>query len=173
MKLLLELRGTDVGISESESFTLSYRLRKAARAVLFNDKNEIAILYVSKNNYHKLPGGAFEMGEDVADALKREVLEEVGSHIDIGDEIGLTIEYRNRNSEIQISYCYLAKVIGDLAKPSFDQYEQADGLQLLWVGIDEAISLLMNDDTDVYNGKFIKKRDLIILNEAKRIAKAL
>ena len=171
MKLLLELRGTDVGISESESFTLPYRLRKAARAVLFNDKNEIAILYVSKDNYHKLPGGGFEVGENVADALKREALEEVGSHIDIGDEIGLTIEYRNKNSELQISYCYLAKVVGDLVKPAFDEGELADGFQLLWVGIDEAISLLMNDNTDEYNGKFIKKRDLAILNEAKRNAK--
>lgn len=171
MKLLLEIRGTDVGISESESFTLPYKLRKAARAVLFNDKNEIAILYVSKDGYHKLPGGGFETGEDVATALEREVLEEVGSHINISSEIGLIIEYRNKYETLQISYCYLAKVVGDLVEPAFDEGELADGFQLLWVSINEAISLLMNDDTDVYNGKFIKKRDLAILNEAKRIAK--
>ena len=171
MKLLLELNETDIGLPESESFTLPYKLRKAARAIIFNQKGEIALLYVSKDNYHKLPGGGFEVGEDVASALKREALEEVGSHIDITDEVGLTIEYRNQENCLQISYCFLAKVVGEVGEPNFDSGEVADGFQPLWVSIDEAVSLLTNDKPEIYTGKFIQKRDLTLLNEAKRIAK--
>jgi len=171
MKLLLELNGTDVGLSESESFTLPYTLRKAARAVIFNDKGEIALLFVSKDNYHKLPGGGFEVGEDVATALKREALEEVGSHIEITAEVGLTIEYRNYINQLQISYCFIAKTVGELVEPSFDAGEIADGFQPLWVSIDEAIALLSKEKPEVNNGRYIQKRDLVILNEAKKIAK--
>lgn len=171
MKLLLELNETDIGLPENESFTLPYKLRKAARAIIFNKKGEIALLYVSKNNYHKLPGGGFEVGEDVASALKREALEEVGSHIDITDEVGLTIEYRNQENCLQISYCFFAKVVGEVGEPNFDIGEIADGFQLLWVSIDDAVSLLMNDKPEVYTGKFIQKRDLALLNEAKQTAK--
>jgi len=171
MKLLLELNETDIGLPESESFTLPYKLRKAARAIIFNEKGEIALLYVSKDNYHKLPGGGFEVGENVASALKREALEEVGSHIDVTGEVGLTIEYRNQENCLQISYCFIAKVVGEVGEPNFDSGEVADGFQPLWVSIDEAVSLLTNDKPEIYTGKFIQKRDLTLLNEAKRIAK--
>lgn len=171
MKLLLEINGNDVGLTEKESYSLSYNLRKAARAVVFNDKNEIALLFVSKDNYHKLPGGGLEVGEDIKTALEREVLEEAGSRIEVMNEIGLTIEYRNMIKQLQISYCFIAKSIGELSDPKFDKGELADGFQPLWVDIDKAILLLSNDKSDVYNGKFIQKRDLAILKEAKRIVK--
>jgi ADP-ribose pyrophosphatase YjhB (NUDIX family) len=169
MKLLLELRGVDVGLTETESFTLPYNLRKAARAVIFNGKGEIALLFVSRDNYHKLPGGGFEAGEDVITALKRESLEEVGAMVEVTAELGITIEYRKYINQLQISYCFIANVVGDLASPSFDKGELSDGFQLLWVSLDEAISLLSDDKPEVNNGRFIQKRDLLILSEAKKI----
>jgi 8-oxo-dGTP diphosphatase len=169
MRLLLELRGIDVGLSEAESLTVPYTLRKAARAVIFNDKGEIALLFVSRDNFHKLPGGGFEENEDATTALGREVGEEVGAQINITDEIGVTIEYRNYINQLQISYCFIANVVGDLASPAFDNGEIAEGFKLLWVSIDEAISLLSADKPVVKNGKYIQKRDLLILNEAKKI----
>jgi len=33
------------------------KFRHAARAVVVNQKNRIALLYVAKDHYHKLPGG--------------------------------------------------------------------------------------------------------------------
>ena len=49
--------------------------RFACRAVLFDDKNLVPILYVSKFKYHKLPGGGIKTGENKAEALNREILE--------------------------------------------------------------------------------------------------
>ena len=149
---------------------MQYNLRKAARAVIFNDRNEIALQYVSKDNYHKLPGGGLETGEDVETALKRECLEEAGSNISIINEIGITIEYRNYVNLLQISYCYIAELVGETVEPSFDEGELAHGFQSIWVSIDEAILMLQNEKPDVNEGKYIQCRDLTILKEAKRIA---
>lgn len=169
MKLLLELNGVSIGLDEKEKFGVPYNLRKAARAVIFNDKNEIALLYVSKDNYHKLPGGGFESGEDVETALRRECLEETGSEIEIIDEIGLTIEYRNYKNLLQISYCYIAKSVGELSQPNFDKNELENGFQLVWTGLDEAISVLSSEHPNVSDGKYMNMRELAILKEAKRI----
>ena len=65
----------------------AYRVRKAARAVVINDRDEIALLFVANGNYHKLPGGGIENNETIYDALKREVEEEVGTMIEDIEEL--------------------------------------------------------------------------------------
>ena len=168
MKLLLELRELDIGLCDIESFTSPYKLRKAARAVLFNNDNKIALLYVSKHKYHKLPGGGVEEGEDLRIALARESLEEVGSSLEVMDGVGIIVEYRNKMNELQISYCYTAKTVGEFGDPSFTDKEKGDGFQLLWVTLDEAIELLSHDNPDNYVGKFIQKRDLFFLSKVHK-----
>lgn len=165
MNLLLELRESDLGLSGNESFTIPYRLRKCARAVIFNDENKIALIYVSKKQYHKLPGGGIEAGEDITTALEREAREEVGCQIEITDELGLTIEYQNNAQIIQISYCYLAKLIGEPKAPTLTTAEEEAGFELMWVSLDEAIALISKDDPT----RFVQKRDLALLTESKRI----
>ena len=94
MELLAELNDKIIGIEGPE--TAKYKVKKSARAVLFNEENKIAIMYVSKDNYHKLPGGSFEGNEDLNTALAREVLEETGHVIkSIENEIGMILEFRN------------------------------------------------------------------------------
>jgi hypothetical protein len=56
MNLFLELRESDLGFGAPESFEINYRLRKASRALVFNHENKIALMHVTKDNYHKLPG---------------------------------------------------------------------------------------------------------------------
>ena len=55
--------------------------REASRAVLFDKNNLIPLLFVSKYNYHKLPGGGIDDSEDAIKALIREVLEKVDVEI--------------------------------------------------------------------------------------------
>ena len=117
MELLLEIRESDVGLKGTESFTVPYTLRKAARAIIFNTKRDIAFMHVVKEHYHKLPGGGVEEGEDIHIALKREALEEAGSQIEIGKGLGVIIEYRNQIKLLQISYCFVANVVGDIQAP--------------------------------------------------------
>ena len=110
MHLIKEITEKEVTNNSTVLSGIKYTLRKAARAVLFKD-DKIAILFVSKNNYHKLPGGGIEPGENIHEALQREILEETGCTSEIGEPIGITIEYKDMVGFLQISYVFSAVVI--------------------------------------------------------------
>lgn len=162
MKLIREIIEKDITNKETYE-EISYKVRKASRAIVFNEANKIALLNVSKDNYHKLPGGGIEKDEDIITALRRELMEEVGVEIDILDELGMIIEYRDQFKQLQISYCYLCKVIGEYQETSFTEEEKDNGFILEWVSLNEAISILEKDNPEKYMGKFIKERDLEFL----------
>lgn len=157
----LQLSDHNVAVNRNGS---RYWFRRAARAVVQNDKNEIALLHVTKHNYYKLPGGGIEAQEHATDALKREVLEEVGVDIVIQDEIGLVIEYRDAHELIQFSYCFLAQAIGGENSVSFT----ADELESLhWYPLEDAISIMEQTKPDDYAGIFIRARDQMILKKLR------
>lgn len=166
MRILAELHEKGAGISESEKVKNKYEKRRAARAVLFDKNNRIALLFVSKHNYYKLPSGGLKADEDTQTALKREIKEETGCDIDVEKENGSVVENRNKFEIKQTSFCFLAKAKRK-DEPHFEQGEIEDGFQLQWVDINKAIYLLKNSQPDTYDGKFIIKRDLIFLKKAK------
>jgi len=171
MKILKEIRDKDLGMAGEERYKKPYYLRKAARAVVFNEQGKIAFQFVSKHNYHNLPGGGIKKGEDIRQALKRECLEESGCKIEIKDEVGVIIEYKNRFNNIQISYCFLAKTVGEIGKPEYEKKEIKEGMIPLWVSIEKAMELIKKDKPDDYQGRFIKMRDATFLKEAYMIYK--
>lgn len=171
MNNLLTVEDADFDPKIKRGAESQYHLREAARGVLFDDTGLIYLMHVKKHGYHKLPGGGLDPGESKVDALKRELLEEVGCNAEIIEETGTTTEYRNHNDfEKQISYCYIAKQIGALREPHLEQAEIDNGMTHIKVsGIQAAIDLLENDKPDNISGKFIQKRDLAILRQAQLI----
>lgn len=147
----------------------AYHVRKAARAVVINDRDEIALLFVANGNYHKLPGGGIENNETIYDALKREVEEEVGTMIEDIEELGMTLEYRGEVGHLQISYGYKAKATGELKDPSYTEAEINDGFVLRWVPMHIALEILKQDQPTNYIGKFIQNRDLELLMKADEL----
>ena len=49
--------------------------RFAVRAVLIDEKGHTPVVFASKMNYHKIPGGGIEKGENKIEALTREIYE--------------------------------------------------------------------------------------------------
>lgn len=167
MKLIREIY--DSGISSHHHSDKPYGVRKASRAIVLNERDEAALLHVTADGYYKLPGGGIEAGESIEEALKREVLEEVGVSIEIHDEIGMIIEYREQFNQLQISYCYSARVQGDHSVPSFTATEQEKGFKLCWFDLEECIQLMQRNKPEQYVGSFIVSRDLAFLEEARRM----
>ncbi len=136
-----------------------FRIRKAARAVVFDEEGKIGLLYVAKDKYHKLPGGGLEVDEDISTALKRECLEELGCDIIIGESLGEIIEYRDKWELAQTSYCYLANLQGQKGAPNFTTEEREKDFQIKWLFPDEALKIIEEDVPEGDEGPFIKQRD--------------
>lgn len=146
-----------------------YIPRLAARGIVFDKKNNVAVLPVSNHNYYKLPGGGIEKGENKLVAFRRECLEEIGFDIEVTAELGIIIEYRTEFSVIQTSYCYIGKVIGSKKEVAFTEHEISQGLkEAKWVSFKEALKLVSNSQPNNYEGSFIKERDTLILETAQK-----
>ncbi|MDD5749454.1 MAG: NUDIX domain-containing protein [Patescibacteria group bacterium] len=156
----------------------NFKIREATRAIVFDNQGLTPLLFVSKHNYHKIPGGGIEEGEDKMQGLRRELLEETGCEIEVEKEIGQIIEYRSainfnwHDNLKQTSYCYLGNITNKNNLPSFDKGEIAEGFKLVWFSLEDAIKTLENDKPDNYEGSFIQKRDLTFLKKAKEILEA-
>jgi len=162
MKLIKTIQFKNLKPEDIEKF----EVRRAARAVVFDNDRNIGILYVGKYNYHKLPGGGLEGDESIDEALKRECLEEIGCNTETFGELGEIIEYRDKWSLKQHSYCYMANVVGEKEKPDFTQKEIDNGFKIKWMPLEDAIKLLENDKPEGYEGGFIQIRDCNFLKEA-------
>ena len=172
METFKTIRDSDIGSDEIEPE--HFLERKAARAVVFDRKNKVALFHSTMKKYHKLPGGGVEEGESLETALRRELSEEIGCEIGSIHELGIVEEYRNKVGLHQFSYCYIADVSGKKKTPHLEAGEIAEGFVTEWLDLDAAIETLENEkDVEDYEGKFIQMRDLIFLYETKKVIKKL
>lgn len=166
MKLLKEISEGTLGLSdEFEQLGSEYQLRKSARAIVINDKGEMATQYLNTYKYHKLPGGGVDQGETIEEALKREVLEEVGCDCEITHELGVTIEYRNKYKLLHISYGFSAKVVGEIGTPALEEGEIEEGQETLWLPPTDVLEKMNADNPGKFEGHFILEREKAFLEE--------
>jgi 8-oxo-dGTP diphosphatase len=164
------IRDSDLYEGAVDADPTGFRLRTAGRAVVFDKLNQVALLKVGSHNYYKLPGGGVEEGEDLKEALRRELLEEIGCEADVFGEVGQITQYLNEKELKQISYCYLAKQTGEKGAPDFTDEERANGCEIVWAkDINAAITFLEESRADDYSGTSIVRRDLTLLITAKAI----
>jgi ADP-ribose pyrophosphatase YjhB (NUDIX family) len=169
MKRLLELRDSDIFPNTKDIDPAGFRERQAVRAVVIDDLGRVALLWVENYNHHKLPGGGVE-DEDrgsLERTLSREILEELGSEVEIIRTVGTIIEYEGQVNKLRISHCYLAEQTGQVVEPSLTQREIDDGQEIRWAqDIREAIAIIEIDEPNDYIGQFIKVRELAFLRAA-------
>jgi len=148
----------------------SYEVREAARAIVIDMDNRIALLTVGNERYCKIPGGGIEEAEDKIIALQRECMEEIGCKIEVTNEIGIITEYRKIFKLKQISYCYLAKVKGKKGRPTFTDEEVSEGFKVVWMSFDDALAMFKKSRATSIEGKdYILPRDSKFLQEAKKL----
>jgi len=170
MKLLKEIFNADINEVDQKPEG-KFRERLAARAVLIDEDGRAAIIEAKNIKIHKILGGGIEKGENIELALEREILEESGCKGDVTHEVGMVIEHRSNINLKQTNYCFIANLVGKKGQPEFTKKEQAEGFELVWISIDEALKRFAMDQPIEYSAKFQQHRDNFFLNEAAKILK--
>ncbi|KAK4060135.1 hypothetical protein Trihar35433_10367 [Trichoderma harzianum] len=147
----------------------SYTDRKSTRVVALKPSGEIAIIYVKKGNYYKLPGGGIEKEESPTEAALREVKEETGAIVALRSTNYFATTEEFRFHQHQVSYCYLADVVDDAGEPSLTEEELADGFVQQWMTVNKALEAMSTVEPTTEFGSFVKERDIFVLTEVLRL----
>ncbi|WP_054958467.1 NUDIX hydrolase [Paenibacillus dakarensis] len=142
--------------------------RYASRGVLVDDEMNVAMMYMSKLNLYKLPGGGVEGKETLVQAFLREIREETGYEAEVVHELGYIEEHKSKNDFMQLSYCWIARAQRKVTDVNLSESEQQLGMSVNWMTFKEAIEV-MNESlitcTD-YSTRFMILRDKTILDKA-------
>ena len=118
--------------------------RTAVRGVLIKD-NLIGVIKVDKYDCYIFPGGGVDEGENLEEALIRELQEEAGFEVIVKEHL-LTTETAEWKFT-HINHFYLCDIIGD--KEMSHTEEEIDlGIHFEWVSIDELYMYYLNLETD-------------------------
>lgn len=158
---------------EDHYYPLTYidHKRITVRAVLINDKNEIALLHLitdddfGHRDCYELPGGGKKKKETFHEGVLREILEETGYQGKIITFLGKVVDYYNLIHRENHNYYYLVKIDKFIGYHR-EEYENSIIKELLFLDIDEAITKMEQVDDDGV-GHLVSQREIPILKLAK------
>ena len=103
----------------------------AAAGIVINEKDEVLMVKANHGGW-VFPGGQVEVGENVIDAVKREVMEETGVEIKVGEVFCIssnTCKYPGYNGvkevPTKIMLDFLCRAKGGIPRPSDENAESA------------------------------------------------
>jgi 8-oxo-dGTP diphosphatase len=117
---------------------IDYIDRPGVYALIENNNSQIGVIETSHGYF--LPGGGIEAGESDVEALKREILEEIGYQASILIEIGEAVEYIQAYSEKKY-YQINSRFYKVLPGTEIGEGVEKDH-RLVWLRPEEAIQLL-------------------------------
>ena len=169
MKLLRTLTEEDIFGMPYSGEPVEIKLRQAVRIVLLNERDEVALVNVVSRDFHMLPGGGVDSGEEILSAVRRECLEETGYEPKILDEVGQVIELRPGQRRKQISDCFLARIAGGDGVPQWTDDERNKGCQVEWYPLEEAMRKITAGLPEEYPSKFTRVRDMLFLRRVSEM----
>ena len=161
---------------KDEEWSLDYidHDRHIARAIVVDGEGYFHFVRADRNDDFdrailiETAGGGIEDGEDCAEAVKREVMEELGATVEVICKIGVVSDYYNliHRHNINNYYLCLAESFGErsLTKDEIEQFK----LSTLRLTYDEAI-MEYELRRESRLGRLIADREMPILKRAKDI----
>ncbi|MGM9880403.1 MAG: NUDIX domain-containing protein [Bacilli bacterium] len=148
--------------------------RNVVRAIVFDEEDKFYFVRAvrdddfGKATLIETSGGGVEENEELLDAIKRELKEELGVEVDVVCKIGVVSDYYNLIHRHNINNYFLCKVksFGDkkLTKEEMDDFH----LSTLRLSYEEACKEY-EYRANTKLGKLISNRELPILHRAKEI----
>jgi 8-oxo-dGTP diphosphatase len=139
-------------------------------AHIINDNNEILLLRRSKNcrnkvGYWTIPGGKVEFNESIADALKREIREEVDIDIDIIKLLCVTNDIITKENQHWVAPQFLCKIISGIPKNM--EPEKHD--EINWFSLNNLPEKITKTTSDGIESYLLNKDNKIELKELQEL----
>ena len=142
--------------------------RPSVRGIIIRN-NRVAMVYSSKFDYYKFPGGGIENNESHIETLKREMAEEIGVTISEASvtEYGSALRLQKSLYEPytifeQENYYYLCETISEDGQQTLDDYEADEGFRLEYVTPEHAIEVNRTHCHSGYDEHMIERESLIL-----------
>ncbi len=151
-------------------------VRETVRGIMIDDKNHILMAYSDFYDDYMSPGGGIKEDESHADALVRELSEEVGARgvklitpFGYTEEIRCSMRHNNRTIR-QVSYYYICHV-ESYGEQKLIDLEKEYGLKPVWIDIDTAIAhnrlSIQNKNHQKQGIKTVLLREIEVLKKIK------
>ena len=165
---------------EDNEWTLEYtdHDRNIARAIVYDNNGYFYFVRADRDDDFgraiiiETAGGGVEKGEDLGEAIKRELKEELGAEVEVVCKIGVVSDYYNLIHRHNINNFYLCKAVSFgkkmLTQDEIDYFH----LSTLKLTYDEAIAEYEKNKNSKL-GRIVRNRELPILIRAKEILDGL
>ena len=168
-KVIATIADDDVGLPTVQA-SHEKSVRTGARAILFDDDNEVALVYETAYDHYKLPGGCVEPGETLEQALRREIAEEIGASIRGIKYLGVVKSHLATYNEDCNQHYFTAKIDGEIGESVWIDEEELHGCSIVWCkDIAQAINKVQNATSQEYVYIFERARELAGLRYAEHV----
>lgn len=167
-EIYLELR------DEEWPFDYTDHDRMIVRAIVVDDEGYFYFVRADRDDDFgravviETAGGGVELGEDLGEAIKRELQEELGAKVEVICKIGVVSDYYNLIHRHNINNFYLCRAVSFGEKMLTDDEINYFHLSTLKLTYDEAKQEYAKN-RDSMLGRIIANRELPILIRAKEI----